>query len=102
MQNDELLAIAVELAKVMNQFQVRYAVIGGIATSVRTQPRFTRDVDLLVNVPALVLPRLLEELERAASESSDTIALRLRTEAREMILPTGMAASFQVLVLRRD
>jgi len=45
---------------------------------------------------------LLEELERRVSEAQDEAERsRLRTSAREMILPGGMAASFQVLVQRR-
>lgn len=42
----------------------------------------------------------LERLERMASES-ESEAFRLRTSARELILPTGMAAVFQVLVQRK-
>jgi SAM-dependent MidA family methyltransferase len=45
---------------------------------------------------------LLEELERRVNEAQDeSERLRLRTSAREMILPGGMAASFQVLVQKR-
>jgi SAM-dependent MidA family methyltransferase len=45
---------------------------------------------------------LLEELERRVSEApEESERLSLRTSAREMILPGGMAASFQVLVQRR-
>ncbi len=45
---------------------------------------------------------ILEELERQTAQVSEVEATRLRTEAREMVLPSGMAASFQVLVLRRS
>jgi SAM-dependent MidA family methyltransferase len=45
---------------------------------------------------------LLDELERRVSEAPDECErLSLRTSAREMILPGGMAASFQVLVQRK-
>jgi SAM-dependent MidA family methyltransferase len=45
---------------------------------------------------------LLEELEALAAESeSDAERLQLRTASREMILPAGMAASFQVLVQQK-
>lgn len=45
---------------------------------------------------------LLEELEARASQAeSEAEVLQLRTSAREMILPGGMAQSFQVLVLRK-
>jgi SAM-dependent MidA family methyltransferase len=44
----------------------------------------------------------LEELELLVSEAqSESERVRLRTGAREMILPNGMAASFQVLVQRK-
>jgi SAM-dependent MidA family methyltransferase len=41
---------------------------------------------------------LLEELETRAGQLTHAEALRLRTSARELILPNGLAASFQVLV----
>jgi SAM-dependent MidA family methyltransferase len=41
---------------------------------------------------------LLDELETMTSGLSDSDALRLRTSAREMIMPHGLAASFQILV----
>jgi SAM-dependent MidA family methyltransferase len=45
---------------------------------------------------------LLEELERQTNAAtSDAEKLRLATSAREMILPGGMASSFQVLVQKR-
>ena len=47
----------------------------------------------------LISEGLLEELELRVSESEDEAErLRLRTGCRELILPDGMAASFQVLV----
>jgi SAM-dependent MidA family methyltransferase len=45
---------------------------------------------------------LLDELERQTATANAATAAMLRTEAREMILPSGMAASFQVLVLKRS
>jgi SAM-dependent MidA family methyltransferase len=44
---------------------------------------------------------LLDELEMRAAQLSAVDALRLRTSAREMIMPDGLAASFQVLVQRK-
>ncbi len=45
---------------------------------------------------------LLEVLETLAGEmTNETGALRLRTGAREMIMPHGLAASFQVLVQKK-
>lgn len=46
---------------------------------------------------------LLEELECRVNNTKDEAEkARLRTNAREMILPDGMAASFQVLVQRKQ
>lgn len=59
-----LLEGALELADAMNQAQVRHALIGGLATGFRTEPRFTRDVDFLLNVPQIALPSLLDDLSR--------------------------------------
>ncbi len=45
---------------------------------------------------------LLEELEMRVHDTADeSERLRLRTSAREMVLPGGMATSFQVLVQKR-
>lgn len=50
------------LAEVLEARRVRYAILGGLATMVRGRPRFTQDVDVLLHVPQLVLPGLLDEL----------------------------------------
>lgn len=50
----------------------------------------------------LLAEGLLNELEVLTSTLSDLDALRLRTSAREMIMPNGLAASFQLLVQKKD
>jgi SAM-dependent MidA family methyltransferase len=51
----------------------------------------------------LLCTGLLEELERMVAGTDDeALKLQLRTGAREMIMPTGMAASFQVLVQKKS
>jgi SAM-dependent MidA family methyltransferase len=45
---------------------------------------------------------LLEELERTVADTADEVLkLQLRTSVREMIMPTSMAASFQVLTQKK-
>ena len=44
---------------------------------------------------------LLDELEKLTSDLPDVDALLLRTSAREMIMPDGLTASFQVLVQKK-
>jgi hypothetical protein len=54
---------AVELlSETFAERSVRYALIGGLATILRGRPRFTQDVDVLLEVPQLALPPLLEDL----------------------------------------
>jgi hypothetical protein len=60
----ELLDATLLLAETLQQAQVSYALIGGLAAGIRAQSRFTRDADFLLTVPQLKLPALLEELER--------------------------------------
>jgi hypothetical protein len=62
--DQELLNGLVQHAQALEHLGVPYALIGGIATSYRSRPRGTQDLDWLVQVPALVLPRLLDELHR--------------------------------------
>ena len=59
-------------------------------------------VDFVRQDQFLLRENLIEELEQRVAESTDEAErLALRTSAREMILPDGMAASFQVLVQRK-
>jgi hypothetical protein len=65
-KGDELTADLVEAIRLLvDAFaakSIRYAIVGGVATSLRSRPRFTQDVDVLLEVPQIVLPGLLDEL----------------------------------------
>lgn len=50
------------LATTLPAYQVKYALIGGIATGLRSRVRTTDDIDVLLSVPQLQLPGLLEAL----------------------------------------
>ena len=50
------------LAEAFDARSVRYALIGGLAFVLRGRPRFTRDVDFLIEIPQIVLPGLLDDL----------------------------------------
>lgn len=50
------------LTEVFEARSVRYALIGGLAFLLRGRPRYTRDVEFLINVPQIVLPGLLDDL----------------------------------------
>lgn len=54
---------AVELlADAFTAQSIRYAVVGGLATALRGRPRFTQDVEVLLEVSQLTLPGLLDAL----------------------------------------
>jgi hypothetical protein len=61
---DELIRAVELLADTFAARSIRYAVVGGLATIMRGRPRFTQDVDVLLDVPQLALPALLDELVR--------------------------------------
>src|SRR5687767_8721762 len=52
------------LSEVLADRSIRYALVGGLATTMRGRPRFTQDVDILLEVPQLSLAPLLEDLSR--------------------------------------
>ncbi len=58
----ESIRAVVSLADAFGSRSIRYALIGGLAVILRGRPRFTHDVDFLLEVPQIVLPGLLDEL----------------------------------------
>ena len=50
------------LAEAFDARAIRYALIGGLASVLRGRPRFTQDVDFLLEVPEVALPGLLDDL----------------------------------------
>src|SRR5438094_4958935 len=61
---DELIRAVELLADTFAAHSIRYALVGGLATLMRGRPRFTQDVDMLLEVPQVALPGLLDELAR--------------------------------------
>jgi hypothetical protein len=59
--NDSVRAVE-SLAEAFDGRSIRYALIGGLAFVLRGRPRFTQDVDFLLEVPQIVLPGLLDDL----------------------------------------
>ena len=59
---DDLIRAVELLADTFANKSIRYAVVGGLATMLRGRPRFTQDVDVLLDVPQIILPGLLDEL----------------------------------------
>jgi len=70
----DLLAAVEILGDVFDRRRIRYALLGGLATMLRGRPRFTQDVDVLLEVPQLALPGLLDELvEQGFSLDRETV-----------------------------
>ncbi len=67
-ESDSLSHVLSELVDVLRTHKTNYALIGGLAVSVRGRIRSTRDIDLLLDVPQLELPRLLEDLQQRGFE----------------------------------
>jgi hypothetical protein len=59
---DELIRAVELLADILTAKSVPYALVGGLATLLRGRPRFTQDVDVLLDATQIVLPGLLNEL----------------------------------------
>jgi hypothetical protein len=70
---DDMRRAMAEASAAMDRHKVPYALIGGLATSYRSQPRFTKDIDFLVKVPQLVIAPLLEDFHARGFEF-DTLA----------------------------
>ncbi len=58
----QLLTTLDELAGVLNDRQINYALIGGLGAAMRGGLRATRDIDMLLEIPQVQLPPLLESL----------------------------------------
>jgi len=62
------------LGEVFDARGIRYALLGGLATILRGRPRFTQDIDVLLDVPQIELPGLLDELaERGCTIDRDVV-----------------------------
>src|ERR1700730_6701543 len=60
-----------EMVESLHALKLRFTLIGGIAVGYRRRTRFTRSLDFLLEVPQLVLPPLLQDLQ-ARGFSFDT------------------------------
>jgi hypothetical protein len=61
---EELVRAVESLSEAFDARSIRHALIGGLATSMRSRPRLTQDVDVLLDVHQLALPALLDDLVR--------------------------------------
>jgi predicted nucleotidyltransferase len=69
-----------EAVAALEQMRIKYAVIGGIATSFRSQPRYTKDLDFLLQIPQVTLAKLLEEFARRGFNFDEVKTIREWTQ----------------------
>lgn len=74
--SQNFLTALLELAQALEGRRLRYTLIGGVATGYRSRPRFTRDLDFLIDVPQLALPGLLDDLRARGFDFDPTTTIR--------------------------
>ena len=60
--SDALEAALTDVIAVLTRAGITYALIGGLATGYRSRPRYTKDIDLILDIPQIALPAVLEAL----------------------------------------
>jgi hypothetical protein len=73
-------------AETLSQRGIPYAVIGAMAASFRSQPRSTKDLDLLLRIPQLQLPGLLDALRERGFEFDMSTVIREWTQQHMAVL----------------
>jgi len=73
---DDLQQVLDRLAQILNQRKTNYALIGGLGAALRGTVRTTWDIDLLVAVSQMELPRLLEAIQQEAFDLDVYKAIR--------------------------
>lgn len=90
------------VAKILNDLDIPYMVTGGMAVFVWGQPRFTADIDIVIelqekNIPALA--KALQSIEEAGYIDEEAVrnALRNKGEFNFVSPSTGLKVDFWVL-----
>jgi hypothetical protein len=71
-----LLTAVKKLTEALDEAGVNYALIGGLAAGYRSRPRYTQDVDLLLQVSQLSLPVLLDKLKERGFDFDAVTVIR--------------------------
>jgi predicted nucleotidyltransferase len=84
--SDKLLE-ALDIQRILfAKYKINYALIGGLALGYLGNARFTKDVDLLLKVPQITLPRLLEDLIEKGFELDLMHAIRQWTQGNMLVM----------------
>jgi hypothetical protein len=103
----ELIRAVEILSETFADRSIRYALIGGLATMMRGRPRFTQDVDVLLEVPQLSLPPLLDDLSsRGFSLDVGTVVKQFVQEHQDqadiLTLFAANRADIDIDLIRRE
>ena len=74
------------ISALLTKYELRYAIVGGLAVSARSEPRFTRDVDIAVAVPG--------------DKSAEQIILTLRNESYKVLAIVEQEAAARLATVR--
>ena len=87
---DDDMVLAVELlADAFKAKSIHYALVGGLALGFRGNPRFTQDVDLVLSVPQLALPGLLDALAKEGFQFDTAAVIRQYVQEHMTVLHYG-------------
>lgn len=86
MNPDDLIEVMVASAEVFSKHRVKYSVVGGMAASYRSQPRFTKNLDFLLAIPQLQLPAVLESLLERGFQFDTMSVIREWTQEHMTVL----------------
>ena len=82
----DVLDAALQCAASAQKANLRYALIGGVATGFRTTPRFTRNAEFLFEIPQLQLPAFLDDLAGREFTCDTTTTIREWTREHMTVL----------------
>jgi predicted nucleotidyltransferase len=85
----EIAATLTELVAVLDRHKIAYAVIGGVAAGFLARPRFTEDLDLVLRIPQIALPGLLQSLAERGFRFDEMTAIRQWTQEHVAVLHSG-------------
>lgn len=92
-QNDPLASELIQAVELLSEVfaarSIRYAILGGLATLLRGRPRFTQDIDILLDVPQIALPGLLDELAQLGFSFDTETVIREYVQEQMTVLRFG-------------
>jgi hypothetical protein len=88
-RDDDLVHAVELLAETFKARSIPYALLGGLALGFRGNPRFTQDVDVVLSVPQLALPGLLDDLAKEGFNFDTTTVIRQYVKEHMTVLHFG-------------